>query len=154
MQSHPYCTICFKLAHKVFCKRNYKVQMDEQVYMTLQTVKQRPSGVNEEILGMNFWILLIASSIRWMRKTYYIASFWHKLYIYFRNAGFFWISLLFKEKKFMWRKNEEFVGIFQECFYCSKLNLQNEINLLAHTCAEILFFIITSLLLKYINKFF
>lgn len=37
-----------------FCKGYYKVQMDEQVYMTLQTVKQRPSGVNEEILGMNF----------------------------------------------------------------------------------------------------
>lgn len=28
--------------------------MDEQVYVTLQTVKQRPNGVNEEILGMNF----------------------------------------------------------------------------------------------------
>jgi len=126
MQSHPYCTICFKLAHKVFCKWYYKVQMDEQVYVTLQTVKQRPNGVNEEILGMNFWILLIASSIRWMRKTYYIASFWHKLYIYiYINADFFFNFTFIQRKKFMWRKNEEVVGIFQECFYCSKLNLQN-----------------------------
>ncbi len=62
VQSHPYCTICFKLGlgfrglglfqvgTQGFCKGYYKVQMDEQVYVTLQTLKQRPSGVNEEIL--------------------------------------------------------------------------------------------------------
>jgi len=59
VNNHPNYT--FNKFAQTFCRRYHKVQMDEQVYMTLQIIKQNLNERVEEYYG---WIFNLASSFQ------------------------------------------------------------------------------------------
>jgi len=82
MNKHPNCT--FNEFTQVLCKNYHKVQTDEQIYMTLRTVKQ---NMNERVEEYYEWIFNLANSLQHSTNN-------HMLNVFFRVgllATFRWL---------------------------------------------------------------